>query len=92
MTDCTVTPERPASADDYRWAMRHLVGAVSVITAGRGDNGDLPPNQLGRQRRQPIVLALRPAVLDRHVLTLDEANFLQPIAECAQTVREGSRR
>jgi hypothetical protein len=35
--------------------------------------------------RGPIVLA--PAVLDRDVLTLDEAGFLQPIAECAQTVR-----
>src|SRR5262249_29713672 len=63
-----------------------------VAPSGRSDNGDLPPNQLGRQRRQPIVLALRPAVLDRHVLTLDEARFLQPIAECAQTVREGFRR
>ena len=38
MTACTVVPEQAASADDYRWAMRHLVGAVSVITVGRGDD------------------------------------------------------
>jgi flavin reductase (DIM6/NTAB) family NADH-FMN oxidoreductase RutF len=38
MTACTVAPELAASADDYRWAMRHLIGAVSVITVGRDDN------------------------------------------------------
>src|SRR5438034_10557265 len=55
--------------------------------------GDLPPNQLGRQRRQPIVSALRPAVLDRNVLTLDEAGFLQSLAECAQApFHDGFRR
>src|SRR5262249_62197703 len=58
-----------------------------VGTSGRGDNGDLSANQFSYQRRQLIVLALRPAVLDRHVLTLDEAAFLQPIAECGYTVR-----
>jgi len=39
-----------------------------------------------------IVLGLRPAVLDRHVLILDEASFLQSLAECAQTVRDDFRR
>jgi flavin reductase (DIM6/NTAB) family NADH-FMN oxidoreductase RutF len=29
---------RDASSDDFRGAMRHLVGAVSVITVGRGDD------------------------------------------------------
>jgi flavin reductase (DIM6/NTAB) family NADH-FMN oxidoreductase RutF len=38
MTDCTVALERTASTDHFRSAMRHLVGAVSVITVGRGDN------------------------------------------------------
>ena len=66
--------------------------AAKGSASGRGDDGDLPPNQFGRQRRQPIVLGLRPAVLDRHVLILDEACFLQSLAECAQTVRDGFRR
>ena len=38
MTACTIASERAASADDYRRAMRHLVGAVSVISVGCGDN------------------------------------------------------
>src|SRR3974390_2094174 len=29
---------RDVSSDDFRGAMRHLVGAVSVITVGRGDD------------------------------------------------------
>ena len=31
----------------------------------RGDHGDLATNQIGRQRRQPIGVDLRPTVLDR---------------------------
>ena len=61
-------------------------------TADRGDHGDLPANQIGRQRRQPIDLILGPAVFDRHVLALDKARFLQALAKSAQTVRERVRR
>jgi hypothetical protein len=32
-------------------------------------------NQIGRHRRQPIVMLLGPAVFNRQVLTLDEAGF-----------------
>ena len=39
------------------------------------DHGHLTANQIGRQRRQPIVLTFRPAVFDRDVLALDEAGF-----------------
>ena len=38
-------------------------------------------NQIGRQRRQSIVVTFRPAVFDRHVLALDEAGFVQALAE-----------
>src|SRR5438552_431551 len=34
----------------------------------RGDHGDPPANQFGRQRRQPIELSLGPAVFDHQVL------------------------
>src|SRR5262249_5931274 len=42
--------------------------------------------------RQPMVLALRPAIHDCHVLALDIAGVLQAKAECAQTVRDRVRR
>jgi flavin reductase (DIM6/NTAB) family NADH-FMN oxidoreductase RutF len=32
----SIRPDREASSDDFRGAMRHLTGGVSVITAGRG--------------------------------------------------------
>jgi flavin reductase (DIM6/NTAB) family NADH-FMN oxidoreductase RutF len=31
-----ITIDRKISSDDFRGAMRHLTGGVSVITAGRG--------------------------------------------------------
>ena len=56
-------------------------------TCERGDHGDLSANQFGRQQRQPIYLALGPAVVDRHVLALDIAGVFEALAECPQTVR-----
>jgi flavin reductase (DIM6/NTAB) family NADH-FMN oxidoreductase RutF len=35
---CVIELDRETSPDEFRGAMRHLVGAVSVITAGRGDD------------------------------------------------------
>jgi flavin reductase (DIM6/NTAB) family NADH-FMN oxidoreductase RutF len=35
---CVIELDRDVSPDDFRGAMRHLVGGVSVITAGRGDD------------------------------------------------------
>ena len=49
------------------------LAANAAASADRGDHGDLPANQFGRQRRQPIDLILRPAVFDRHILALDIA-------------------
>ena len=45
-----------------------------------GNHINLTANHIGRQGLQPIVLALRPAILDCHVLALDEAGFLQTLA------------
>src|SRR5262249_48576836 len=53
--------------------------------ARRRDDGDVLLNQIGRQRRQPVILVFRPAVLGCHVLTLDIADLLQALAKCAQT-------
>ena len=60
--------------------------------SGRGDHSNLPANQVGRQRRQPIELTLGPAVFDCQVLALDKACVFEALAECAQTVRERVRR
>ena len=51
---------------------------------GLGDHGDLPADQIGRQRRQPIVLLLRPAIFDRDIAALDKAGVTQALAEPGQ--------
>src|SRR5262245_28505485 len=38
-------------------------------------------DQVGGQRRQSVILPFRPAILDRRVLTLKCAGFLQALAE-----------
>jgi hypothetical protein len=37
------------------------------MTSSRSDHGNLPANQIVRQRRQTIDLIVGPAVFDRHV-------------------------
>ena len=59
---------------------------------GGDDHGDPAANQIGRKRRQPIVLILGQAVFDCDVLAFYIAGLLQALAECAQTVRERVRR
>ena len=52
---------------------------------GVRDNHSHPTtNQISRQRGQSIILPLRPAVFDRHVLALDPSGFLQALMECGQ--------
>jgi len=55
------------------------------------DDSHFATDQLGRQPRQSVVLAVRPAVFRRHVLALDVAAFAQAPPECGHTVRERSR-
>src|SRR5262249_52937477 len=45
------------------------------------DQIDLAANQLGSQRRQPLIVVFRPAVFDRQVVTLDVAGFAQSLTE-----------
>ncbi len=49
--------------------------------AGGDDDGDAPGDEVGRQRRQPIILTLGPAEGDVHVLAFDIAELLQAPAE-----------
>ena len=53
------------------------------------DHGYLPAKKVRHQKRQPVSLILGRAVLDRDVLALDKACFLQALAECSHAVRRG---
>src|SRR5262245_38281443 len=63
------------------------VAALAAIapgcTARRGEHGYSTVDQVGQQRRQMIVMALQPVVLDRHVLTFDVAS---PLVEAFASV------
>jgi hypothetical protein len=41
--------------------------------SARDDHAHLPPDQIGRQCRQLVVLTFRPTVFDRHILAFDIA-------------------
>lgn len=45
------------------------------------DHRDLEPYEIGGKRREAAVVALRPAILDGDVLAVDNAAFLQAVAE-----------
>jgi hypothetical protein len=49
--------------------------------ARRGDHGHTAADEVSHQRRQSIVLALQPVVLDPHVLSFDGAGFVEAFAE-----------
>src|SRR5262249_13431239 len=52
----------------------------------RGDDGDVTVNQIGRERRQSVVLTFRPAILDCHVLTFGEPALPEALTECCQRI------
>jgi hypothetical protein len=56
-------------------------------TGIRYDHGDLTANQIGRQSRQSIELALGPAIFDRDVAAFDVVGILQTVAECGDEKR-----
>src|SRR4051812_25012140 len=49
-------------------------------------------HEIGRQVRQAVVLAFRPAEFDRQVLVLYKARFLQALAQCSHQMRKRVRR
>jgi hypothetical protein len=55
------------------------------------DQQDLATNQIGRQRRQSIILLFRPAVFDHQIPALDVACFAQPPVEGSDPLREWPR-
>src|ERR1700676_375276 len=49
-------------------------------------------NQIGRQCRQPIILAFCPAVFDHHIAAFDVTGFAQPFEKGRQGPRVSLRR
>jgi hypothetical protein len=52
----------------------------------RSDHRHLTAYQIGCEVGQSVVLLLRPAILDRHILALDVAGFTNSLPECGQKV------
>jgi len=46
----------------------------------------LTADKIGRQCRQTVTVILRPAILNRHVPTLDKSGFAQALVECCDKV------
>ena len=68
-----------AGAKDDRYGRGRCLRRQRCGGAGGYDHRYAAADEIGCKRRQPIVLILRPAVLDRHVLALDIAGFLQAL-------------
>src|SRR5262249_53216914 len=58
----------------------------------RSDHRHLTAYQLGCEVGQYVVLILRPAILDRHVLTFDVPGFANALPECRHKTRSVGRR
>jgi hypothetical protein len=71
---------------DDRDRRRRRLGCQGRWQTPERNHSDLTLNQLGSQRRQSIVLAVRPAILELHVLAVDVAGFVQPLAKRTQLV------
>ena len=54
---------------------------------GRRNHGHTTADQVSHQRRQAIILAVKPVVLDLYVLAFDVAGFTEPSAERGHTAR-----
>src|SRR5262245_10781600 len=76
-------PDRvSAAAEDDRDRRGRRFGCLNTSgRAGRSDNGDATADKLSHKRRQAIVLAVQPVVLDHYVLALDGAGFVEAFAK-----------
>ena len=78
-----------ADTEDDRNCRGCSFGRQCGQVAARGDHSHLSMNQIGHQRRQAIVLALQPVVLDCHVLAFDGAGFVEAFTERGDIARVG---
>jgi hypothetical protein len=86
------TPDRVFGGHEYDRDCRGCRLGRKLGESGRDDHRDLPANQFGRQRRQPLPLVLGPPVIDGNVFTLDVAGLLEALTERSQAIRISVRR
>jgi len=73
-----------ADGEDDRDGRSGRLGRECRGDGGRKNHGYAARDEIGRQRRQSIVFAAGPTILDRDVLALDKAGLAQPLAEGGQ--------
>src|SRR5262249_23200436 len=85
-------PELHGVATDHehdRKSRSRRLGCTDSGSAGsRNDYGHSLVRQVGRERREPIILTVRVAVLDRYVSAFGISHFAQPPAECSEKMCE----
>src|SRR5262245_2949807 len=65
-----------ANEDDRDFGSRGLRRFRRISAAAGEDHSDLTIDQITRQLWQPVIMAFRPTVFDRHVLAFHIAGFL----------------
>jgi hypothetical protein len=73
-----------AACEDDRDCRGRRFGYNCLGAAMRSDHRHLTAYQIGCKVGQSIILVLRPAILDRHILALDVAGFTNALPECGQ--------
>src|SRR5262249_25436280 len=81
-----------AGCEDDRDRRSRRLGRNCRGGVTRSDHCHLTAYKIGCEVGQSIVLVLRPAILDRHVLAFDVAGFTSALPECGQKVRIVGRR
>src|SRR5262249_13942993 len=76
--------------DDGNGGRRRLGRKCRGVGPGN-DHHNPAANQVGGERWQSIILALRPAVFDRHVPAFDDPGSVQTLTECSEPLRERPR-
>jgi hypothetical protein len=67
-----------------RSSRRQVLANAAIVDAKPADLPVQAANQIGCEVGQSVVLVMRPAILDRHILALDVAGFTKALAECGQ--------
>ena len=95
---CAKLATRPSlTGSSPTWKTIGIV-AVAALAAERsggvagGDDSNTAADEISHERRQTIVAALQPVVLDRHVLALEIAGFLEALTKRGTILRRAFRR
>jgi hypothetical protein len=71
-----------ADGEDDRDGRTRVSGSARRShVSGRSDGNNALRHKLGRERRQGVIVAVRPPFLDADISTLDKAGLFQPLAK-----------